>query len=111
MAEYIISLSLLICVVLLIRAIFRKSVSPRVIYGLWLVVAIRLLLPVTLFQVDVTLPDLFHTESSGESSEIERPVESTDLIVQPVVQPSPVLPVESLSPETPIQNITQGTDV
>ena len=55
MAEYLISLSLLITVVLLIRAIFRKSISPRVMYALWLVVVFRMCLPVSLFEVDVKL--------------------------------------------------------
>ena len=55
MIEYLLSLSLLIAVVLLIRAVFRKTVSPRVTYALWLLVVIRMMVPVTLFEVDVTL--------------------------------------------------------
>ena len=55
MIEYLLSLSLLIAVVLLIRAVFRKTVSPRVTYALWLLVVIRMMVPVTLFEADVTL--------------------------------------------------------
>ena len=51
MIEYLLSLSLLIAVVLLIRAVFRKTVSPRVTYALWLLVVIRMMVPVTLFLI------------------------------------------------------------
>ena len=42
MALYLITLSALIAVVLLVRAVFRKKVSARLIYALWLVVALIL---------------------------------------------------------------------
>ena len=35
MAEYLITLSLLIAVLVTIRGLFRKSISPRVMYALW----------------------------------------------------------------------------
>jgi len=72
MIEYLLSLSLLIVVVLLVRTAFRKTVSPRAIYALWFVVVIRMFLPITLFEVD--LPDLFHarqTEQMTQDSETE----------------------------------------
>ncbi len=53
MTEYIITLTLLIAVVLLLRLIFRKTVSPRVIYALWLVVVVRLCLPFSLFSLEI----------------------------------------------------------
>ena len=63
MTAYLITLSLLIAVVLLIRAVFRKSISPRVMYALWLVVVVRLCLPVSLFAIPVDIPSLFQQTS------------------------------------------------
>ena len=62
MLEYIISLSVLIAFVLIIRAIFRKKVSPRLMYALWLAVVIRMVVPISLFEFEVPLPDFFKTE-------------------------------------------------
>ena len=75
MLEYLLSLSLLIAAVLVIRAIFRKTVSPRAIYALWLVVLIRMLVPVTLFEIDVTVPEFLksnNTERVEHSEELPK---------------------------------------
>ena len=56
MAEYLVTLSLLIMILLVVRGLFRKSISPTVMYALWLVVVVRLCLPFSLFQVEVDLP-------------------------------------------------------
>lgn len=66
--EYIISLSLLILAVTAIRAIFRRSASPKLIYGLWLVVLVRLLLPVQLFELEI--PSTFMPERAKQENEI-----------------------------------------
>ncbi len=52
-----ISLSVLILVILLLRAVFRKRVPQRLMYALWLAAAVRLVVPVPLYTVDV--PELF----------------------------------------------------
>ena len=65
MTGYMISLSALTAAVILIRAVFRRTVSPRVIYALWLVVVIRMIVPVALFSVDVKLPEFFRLDSPG----------------------------------------------
>ena len=52
MALYFVTLSLLILAVLGVRAVFRKTVSPRLIYALWIAVALRLCLPISLFEAD-----------------------------------------------------------
>ena len=46
MKAVIITSSLLIAVVLLLRWLFRGKVSQRLIYGAWLLVALRLLIPI-----------------------------------------------------------------
>ncbi len=53
MVPYVISLSTLIGIILIIRAAFRKSVSPRIVYALWLIVLVRMLVPFSLFTVRI----------------------------------------------------------
>ena len=48
MKEILITSSVLILALLALRGIFRKSLSRRVQYALWGLVALRLLLPVNL---------------------------------------------------------------
>lgn len=48
MKDSLITSSLLICVVLILRALLGHKISRRLQYGLWLVVLVRLLLPVNL---------------------------------------------------------------
>ena len=57
MVPYVISLSALMGIILIIRAAFRKSVSPRIVYALWLIVLVRMLVPFSLFTVRIQLPD------------------------------------------------------
>ena len=47
MKDILITSSVLIPVILLLRFLFRRSVSRRVQYALWLMVLLRLLIPVT----------------------------------------------------------------
>lgn len=60
MLHYVISLSVLILAVILIRAIFRKKIPPAVIYAMWLAVVVRMCIPMPLFKMD--LPVLFERE-------------------------------------------------
>lgn len=109
MIGYLLSLSLLICVVLLIRAVFRKTVSPRVIYALWLLVVIRMLVPVTLFEVDVTLPEFLQTQQIEPSEENEPLIGDTETSADvqekfPTtfpVQTTPIYPPQNISPAPP----------
>ncbi len=66
--EYIISLSLLILAVIGIRAIFRRSASPKLIYALWLVVLVRLFIPFQLFELEI--PKAFVPIDNKANSEI-----------------------------------------
>lgn len=52
MKEIIITSSVLILGILLIRRIFRGKVSSRLLYALWLLAALRLALPVSV-QMDL----------------------------------------------------------
>lgn len=53
MLRQMIAVSLLIVVVLLVRAVFRNRVPKRMLYALWLVVLFKLLLPGTLLSLPV----------------------------------------------------------
>ena len=53
MLKEVLSVSALIVVVLLVRAIFKNRVPKRMIYALWLVVLLKLCLPGTLFSLPV----------------------------------------------------------
>lgn len=77
MAEYLISLSLLICAVLLIRGVFRKTISPRAVYALWLVVVIRMLVPIPLFEVNVTFPALLQNQQTEQMEQLPNDSETT----------------------------------
>lgn len=59
-AEWIASSSLLILVVLLLRAVLGKRISAGLRYGLWAVVLVRLLVPASFFawSVTATIPQL-----------------------------------------------------
>lgn len=47
MTHWILSSSVMILAVLLIRGLFGRRIDPRLRYGLWLVVAVRLMIPFT----------------------------------------------------------------
>lgn len=96
MAEYLATLSLLIIIVLLVRGFFRKSISPTVMYALWLVVVLRLCLPFPLFRVEMDLPAWQETipqEQQGQQ-------EATDSGIDPDTVTPPVADLPSV-PDTP----------
>lgn len=45
MSEWIVSSSILIAAFIILRAVFKKHISPSLLYALWLLVLIRLLIP------------------------------------------------------------------
>ena len=55
MTEWIITSSLLILIVLLVRRLFRGKLSLRLRYALWLVVLVRLLIPGTVFHTGLSV--------------------------------------------------------
>ena len=98
MLKEVLSVSALIVVVLLVRAIFKNRVPKRMIYALWLVVLLKLCLPGTLF----SLPVLPAGDAAVPAQSAERPVQTAPVIQQPaqtVTQPQtlaqqPVSPVQ-----------------
>ena len=69
MLEWIVMSSLLILVVLALRAALGKRISAGLRYGLWAVVLVRLLVPVSFIAVTVPqLPRLTPPEAMREES-------------------------------------------
>ena len=86
MLKEVLTVSALIAVVLLVRAIFKNRVPKRMIYCLWLVVLLKLCLPGTL----VSLPVLPAEDAAAPTQSAELPAQTTPVFqqsAQTVVQP------------------------
>ena len=97
MLRDILTLSALILVVLLVRAIFKNRVPKRMLYALWLVVLLKLCLPGTL----VPLPVLPAEDAAVPAQSAERPVQTAPVIQQPaqtVMQPQTPAQQQQVSP-------------
>lgn len=77
MTETVITSSVLILVVILLRTVFKGKIKNRVRYALWLIVAVRLLMPFSLIESSVSVMNFFDRaaisdvlEEAGESEEI-----------------------------------------
>lgn len=70
MLKWIVSSSILIAAIIVSRYFLKGRVSRRLQYGLWLLAALRLLIPVSPFQSPLGVGDLLpeiHTERGGEN--------------------------------------------
>ena len=94
MISHIIALSVLCALVILIRAIFKNKVSARIVYALWLVVLIKLCIPVSFVSIDVPLPSFLEEYSAVIEAEAEAfPLnleESAPSQSAPVIQTPPM---------------------
>ena len=79
MLKEVLTVSALIVVVLLVRAIFKNRVPKRMIYALWLVVLLKLCLPGTLF----SLPVLPAEKAATLVQSVELPAQTAPVIQQP----------------------------
>ena len=69
MTRYLIVLSLLTAAVIAVRAIFKKHLSARLVYALWLVVLIKMCLPFSVFELELDLPEGMSFLSSEQGNE------------------------------------------
>ena len=98
MLKEVLSVSALIVVVLLVRAIFKNRVPKRMIYALWLVVLLKLCLPGTLF----SLPVLPAEDAAVPAQSAERPVQTAPVIQRPAqTVTKPQIPAQQ--PVSPVQ--------
>ena len=111
MLKEVLTVSALILVVLLVRAIFKNRVPKRMIYALWLVVLLKLCLPGTLFSLPVLPPE----DTTAPVQIAQLPAQTTPVIQQPaqsVVQPQipaqqPVSPVQETAKQLTTAQIFQ----
>ena len=98
MLKEVLTVSALIAVVLLVRAIFKNRVPKRMLYALWLVVLLKLCLPGTL----VPLPVLPAEDAAVPAQSAERPVQTAPVIQRPAqTVTKPQTPAQQ--PVSPVQ--------
>lgn len=122
MKELLITSSVLIVVILLVRGLFRGKVSQKLIYAAWLLVALRLLIPVQFGQ------SRFSVTTLAEKAEAQsRPIQQVQQTLQePVAGPSRAelynqllgdylqenpVPEAPENPNTPSNSVTVSPDV
>ena len=66
MNEWIVSSCVLIVLIVAIRKLFRKRLDARVMYALWLFVAVRLLLPVSFSESHISVQNLIRDDKVSE---------------------------------------------
>ena len=98
MLKEVLTVSALIVVVLLVRAIFKNRIPKRMIYALWLVVLLKLCLPGTL----VSLPVLPAEDAAVPAQSAEQPVQTAPVIQRPAqTVTKPQTPAQQ--PVSPVQ--------
>ncbi len=73
MMEWAVTSSALLLAVMLLRAVFRKRIGPKLQYAIWAVVLLRLLLPFSLFQSPVSVMSAFSTPPAVENPANRQP--------------------------------------
>lgn len=93
MTEVLITSSILIAAIVIIRAALKNRVSARLIYALWLVAALRLMLPFSLFDSPVSVMNAPITDI-----DVSRVV-STDIFEPEPAANNEFVPVEKRAPD------------
>ena len=96
MAEWILTSSLLIVIVLAVRALFRGRMGLRLRYALWLLVLLRLLVPGTVFQTGLSV--LNYVPLSQTAAAQAQPSQSGGSPSAPEAEPMPVRPEGEADP-------------
>ena len=91
MLEWIVSASVLILAVAVLRRALRGRISPRLQYALWLIVLLRLLVPLNIGQAKVSVQNVVHEADTRISEQVVTYVnyELPDLAVP---EPDPAQP-------------------
>ena len=107
MTETLITSSVLIAVILILRIILKGKVRHRVIYGLWLVAALRLMLPFSLAESSVSIMNLLKDSVPVTQTTETEAVYNPDRLNEPVYedispdieQHIPAVSGENISPD------------
>ena len=70
MTNWIISSSALIILLMLVRLVFREKMSQRLRYALWLLVLIRLLVPFSLGETEISIDNFTEKAVMSEGGQI-----------------------------------------
>lgn len=108
MIGYVLSLTLLAAAVMLVRAVFRKNISSKIIYAMWLAVVLRLCLPFDIILLDLPQFDVLENITAGIGYE-----EVTDSPVLNVDQGKEDInnPAGELTPVVPTPDVGVGSVV
>ena len=83
MTEWIISSSVLITAVLILRRVLRGKLSPGIQYALWAIVLIRLLMPFSLFSSDLSIHNVQEQVSKRpEVQQIQQVIQAPGHVAQ-----------------------------
>ncbi|MFR4946104.1 MAG: M56 family metallopeptidase [Flavonifractor plautii] len=96
MAEWILTSSLLIVIVLAVRALFRGRMGLRLRYALWLLVLLRLLVPGTVFQTGLSVLNYVPLPQTAAAQ--AQPSQSGGSPSAPEAEPMPVRPEGEAEP-------------
>ena len=103
MLEWIITSCVLIGIVLLVRLCLKNKLSLRLRYALWLIVLVRLLVPVNFFNSSMSVMNV--VPESATVAELQQPVNTyippTEPMTDTPVTQVPILPVNP-TPITPV---------
>ena len=108
MYEIILTSSVLILILIALRRVLRGRIAPTLQYALWLLVAVRLLMPGTLFHAPVTVlgfVDGIHSAAVDSLTEETPPaIEPTPPLYTPL--PEQTIPVEPMPTLPPVEGDT-----
>lgn len=102
MTEWIVSSSALIVIVLLVRFLLREKLSLRVRYMLWLLVLVRLLVPVSFGESELSVLNALDAPAPAAMQSLPLPERGAQLISPTQPLPTPTFPVQTtptLSPQ------------
>ena len=105
MPAILLTSSVLILVMIALRRILRGKISLRLQYALWLLVAIRLLVPFEFGSSPLSLQNL----TRQESAEMPTKIEQDRTAFQPPIQQTPTLPVISDHAASTVPNVQEQT--
>ena len=109
MIEWIITSCALIVIVLLLRLLLKGKISLRLQYGLWLLVLIRLLIPVNFLSSPISVMNAVSEPKSVPAPVVELPQEITHTEQMDLELPQPQLPQVDYSAPTVEQTPVQPT--
>lgn len=89
MKEILISSSVLILMIILVRRLFRSRVSKRLMYGIWLLAVVRLLLPFQIGTSDISV--LGMAETAEQSAPVQAVIQQFEAPAAPTM-PMPTAP-------------------